>query len=94
MELFLKRPSYETKGETEQEREEIKKLYKKASEKTLIYDLYAISNHSGGMGGGHYTAYVKNFKDGKWYNMNDSSCSEARGPKENMVSGRSYVLFY
>lgn len=30
-----------------------------------IYDLYAISNHYGGLGGGHYTAYAKN--GGKWY---------------------------
>ncbi len=67
-------------------------MFKKKSDKSLLYDLYAISNHSGGMGGGHYTAYVKNFKNGKWYNMNDSSCSEARGG--NLCSGRSYVLFY
>lgn len=26
----------------------------------LIYDLYAVSNHFGGVGGGHYTAYGKN----------------------------------
>ena len=25
-----------------------------------IYDLYAISNHYGGLGGGHYTAFAKN----------------------------------
>lgn len=24
------------------------------------YELYAISNHYGGLGGGHYTAYAKN----------------------------------
>jgi ubiquitin C-terminal hydrolase len=30
-----------------------------------IYDLYAISNHYGGLGGGHYTAYAKN--SSKWY---------------------------
>lgn len=29
------------------------------------YELYAISNHYGGLGGGHYTAYGKN--RGKWY---------------------------
>ena len=23
------------------------------------YDCFAVSNHMGGMGGGHYTAYVK-----------------------------------
>lgn len=27
----------------------------------LIYDLYAVSNHYGGTGGGHYTAYGKNW---------------------------------
>jgi ubiquitin carboxyl-terminal hydrolase 4/11/15 len=25
------------------------------------YDLFAVSNHYGGMGGGHYTAYAKNW---------------------------------
>lgn len=24
-----------------------------------VYDLYAVSNHLGGMAGGHYTAFVK-----------------------------------
>ncbi len=26
----------------------------------IIYDLYAVSNHFGSLGGGHYTAYAKN----------------------------------
>jgi ubiquitin carboxyl-terminal hydrolase 4/11/15 len=42
-----------------------------------MYDLYAISNHSGGLGGGHYTAYVKNFKNNQWFKMNDSRTSRA-----------------
>lgn len=29
-------------------------------DKRVIYDLYAVSNHFGGLGGGHYTAYAKN----------------------------------
>uniref|UniRef100_A0A8C7ZJ35 Ubiquitin carboxyl-terminal hydrolase n=1 Tax=Oryzias sinensis TaxID=183150 RepID=A0A8C7ZJ35_9TELE len=41
------------------------------------YDLIAVSNHYGGMGGGHYTAYAKNKDDGKWYNFDDSSVSPA-----------------
>ena len=46
--------------------------------KDLIYDCYAVSNHMGGLGGGHYTAYAKNPEHGKWYCFNDSSCSEIR----------------
>ncbi|CAF96184.1 unnamed protein product [Tetraodon nigroviridis] len=41
------------------------------------YDLIAVSNHYGGMGGGHYTAYAKNKDDGKWYYFDDSSVSPA-----------------
>ena len=33
----------------------------------LIYDLFAVDNHYGGLGGGHYTAYAQNFVDEKWY---------------------------
>jgi len=29
-------------------------------EKKVFYDLFAISNHFGGLVGGHYTAFVKN----------------------------------
>ena len=38
---------------------------------SLIYDLYAVDNHYGGLGGGHYTAYAKNIENGKWYNFDD-----------------------
>lgn len=31
------------------------------------YELFAVDNHYGGLGGGHYTAYTKNWIDGKWY---------------------------
>lgn len=30
-----------------------------ASEGSHVYELYAISNHYGGLGGGHYSAYCK-----------------------------------
>lgn len=29
-------------------------------DKKVVYDLYAVSNHFGGLGGGHYTAFAKN----------------------------------
>lgn len=38
--------------------------------KSEVYDLIAVDDHYGGLGGGHYTAYAKNFVDGKWYNYN------------------------
>ena len=38
--------------------------------KSLVYDLFAVDNHYGGLGGGHYTACAKNFKDGVWYDYN------------------------
>jgi ubiquitin carboxyl-terminal hydrolase 4/11/15 len=38
--------------------------------KEYIYDLFAVDNHYGGLGGGHYTAYAKNFYDGHWYDFN------------------------
>lgn len=37
--------------------------------KGFMYDLFAVDNHYGGLGGGHYTAYAKNFEDGKWYSF-------------------------
>uniref|UniRef100_A0A8C4ZHY5 Ubiquitin carboxyl-terminal hydrolase n=1 Tax=Gadus morhua TaxID=8049 RepID=A0A8C4ZHY5_GADMO len=56
------------------------------------YDLIAVSNHYGGMGGGHYTAYAKNKEDMKWYNFDDSSVSPAN--HDQIVSKAGYVLFY
>ena len=55
-----------------------------------IYDLFAVSNHMGGLGGGHYTAYCKN--ENQWYNFNDSSVSPCN--ESDVVSSSAYVLFY
>ena len=55
-----------------------------------MYDLYAVSNHYGGLGGGHYTAYAKN--DGAWYDFNDSS---VRSCSASSITGSgAYMLFY
>ena len=54
--------------------------------------MYAVSNHYGGTGGGHYTAFGKNPIDGKWYSFNDSSCSPAQ--TNRIVSDSAYNLFY
>uniref|UniRef100_A0A3B4A0T9 Ubiquitin carboxyl-terminal hydrolase 2 n=1 Tax=Periophthalmus magnuspinnatus TaxID=409849 RepID=A0A3B4A0T9_9GOBI len=56
-----------------------------------VYNLYAVSNHSGTTMGGHYTAYCRNPNSGEWYTFNDSvtpmSSSQVR-------SSDAYVLFY
>lgn len=60
------------------------------NEKHVEYDLYAVSNHYGGLGGGHYTAYAKN--GNKWFEFNDSSVRET---SEDGVKGTgAYILFY
>lgn len=42
----------------------------KEENKNLIYDLIAVDNHYGGLGGGHYTACAQNFFDKGWYEYN------------------------
>jgi ubiquitin carboxyl-terminal hydrolase 4/11/15 len=56
------------------------------------YDLYAVSNHYGGLGGGHYTATARNFVDGHWYDFDDASIT--RVTDKDVVSPAAYVLFY
>ncbi|KAL7986941.1 hypothetical protein Chor_005860 [Crotalus horridus] len=56
-----------------------------------IYNLYAISCHSGIMGGGHYVTYAKNPND-KWYCYNDSSCKELH--TDEIDTDSAYILFY
>ena len=56
------------------------------------YELYGVCNHSGGVMGGHYTAYIKN-ANGKWYHFNDTTVSEV-GLTDSIVSSKAYVLFY
>ena len=46
------------------------RVIQKEKGKDEIYDLIAVDDHYGGLGGGHYTAYAKNFVDGQWYNYN------------------------
>ena len=55
-----------------------------------VYDLFAVSQHYGSTGFGHYTAVCKNH--GKWFSYNDSSCSETN--ESDAQSSAAYVLFY
>ena len=54
------------------------------------YDLFAVSQHYGSTGFGHYTAVCKN--NGQWFSYNDSSCHETS--ENDALSSAAYVLFY
>lgn len=59
------------------------------------YRLFAVSNHSGGTGGGHYTAHCNVSADlnaGQWYTFNDSQVYSV--PHSNLSGPSAYVLFY
>jgi len=49
------------------------RIGQKEDGKESLYDLFAVDNHYGGLGGGHYTAYAKNFENGQWYYF-DGKC--------------------
>uniref|UniRef100_A0A673W5E5 Ubiquitin carboxyl-terminal hydrolase 32 n=1 Tax=Salmo trutta TaxID=8032 RepID=A0A673W5E5_SALTR len=66
-------------------------LHQRDNSLESIYNLYAISCHSGIMGGGHYVTYAKN-PNNKWYCYNDSSCKEVHS--EEMDTDSAYILFY
>lgn len=57
-----------------------------------IYDCYAVSNHYGGLGGGHYTAHALN-DDGVWCYYDDSRITVDVDPKQ-AVTDAAYVLYY
>jgi ubiquitin C-terminal hydrolase len=62
----------------------------------MIYDCYAVSNHFGNMGFGHYTAFAKNPLTGKWYEFDDSRVSGIKDSnlKSTVVTSAAYNLFY
>ncbi|XP_075508702.1 LOW QUALITY PROTEIN: ubiquitin carboxyl-terminal hydrolase 9-like [Primulina tabacum] len=62
------------------------------SEGSPVYELYAISNHYGGLGGGHYSAYCKLIDDKSWYNFDDAHVSAVR--ESEIKTSAAYVLFY
>ncbi|KAK2167379.1 hypothetical protein NP493_1276g00028 [Ridgeia piscesae] len=59
---------------------------------STIYNLYAVSNHSGSTYGGHYTAYAKHPETGKWNYFNDQRVSPVS--ESSIQSNEAYVLFY
>jgi hypothetical protein len=71
---------------------DLSRIVKQESGSEPIYDCYAVSNHFGGLGGGHYTAYAK-ADDGVWRNFDDSRVTSDVDESE-VVSSAAYCLFY
>jgi ubiquitin C-terminal hydrolase len=60
---------------------------------SFTYKLAGISNHHGGLGGGHYTADCCCIVDNEsWYNFNDSSVSKYSN--NNINTSSAYILMY
>lgn len=62
----------------------------------MIYDCYAVSNHYGNMGFGHYTAFAVNPQNKAWYEFDDSRVTQIseHQVKQQVVSSAAYNLFY
>ena len=67
-------------------------IYNEKKVNNNLYDLFAVANHYGGLNGGHYISYCKNFLNNKWFEFNDSFISEIHQKK--IVSSSAYLLFY
>lgn len=65
-----------------------------------VYDLFAVSNHFGSRGYGHYTAYAKGGEwgggreGGQWYRFDDSSCEPVSKEHVAGATREAYILFY
>ncbi len=58
-----------------------------------IYDLFAVANHEGYMGAGHYYAYTKHRLNQLWYSFDDVSVHKVKR-EEEVVTPEAYILFY
>ncbi|KAM9312638.1 ubiquitin carboxyl-terminal hydrolase 8 [Gastrophryne carolinensis] len=56
------------------------------------YSLFGVSNHYGGLDGGHYTAYCKNALKQRWYKFDDHEVSDLS--VSSVKSSAAYILFY
>ncbi|XP_062404817.1 ubiquitin carboxyl-terminal hydrolase 8 [Sardina pilchardus] len=56
------------------------------------YNLFGVSNHYGGLDGGHYTAYCRNNPKQRWFKFDDHEVSEIS--TSTIRSSAGYILFY
>lgn len=64
----------------------------KSKQSNSHYRLYAISNHYGNMGGGHYTASIYHEDGNGWYKFDDDCVTPMS--EDNIKTPAAYVLFY
>jgi ubiquitin C-terminal hydrolase len=57
-----------------------------------VYELVAVSNHSGSLYGGHYTASARLPGSSSWFGFDDTRVSKEAAP--GGASSAAYVLFY
>ena len=86
------------------------RVSKQLKGRSEMYDLFGVDNHYGGLGGGHYTAYARNWVDGQWNDYNgkyffhlssihaitDYSIDSVvtRTEARHVVTSSAYLLFY
>ena len=63
-----------------------------AGQKPCRYDLYGVTNHSGSLFSGHYTACCKHPYTAEWYEFNDSRVHPVS--LRNLNSSEAYMLFF
>ncbi|XP_029806663.1 ubiquitin carboxyl-terminal hydrolase 8 isoform X3 [Suricata suricatta] len=56
------------------------------------YNLFSVSNHYGGLDGGHYTAYCRNAARQRWFRFDDHEVSDLS--VSSVKSSAAYILFY
>ena len=88
--------------EEEEEEEEVNPTAPVSYINPVLYDCYAISNHSGTLHGGHYTAYCRHpFRGGTedeaateeaWHLYNDRAVSGTS--PDRVVTGEAYLMFF
>lgn len=68
-----------------------------SNKELALYDLFAVCNHYGRMGFGHYTAFARDFNDdfisSQWYSFDDDNVKKCVKPEE-VKTRAAYILFY
>jgi Ubiquitin carboxyl-terminal hydrolase len=73
---------------------DLSKIVKNSGGGAYKYDLYAVSNHCGGLTSGHYSSYALNRFDDEWYSFNDAKYEKIDPHSTFEFSSSPYLLFY